>query len=76
MFKHQSDHASVLNNRYRLNVINKNPKSIAKLKLRRNGASVYHHTKHLDRKVMHCFPRGKKWLRMIDILSVEYCESH
>lgn len=38
-----------------------------RLRLRKRGAHLKLGNKHLDRKVLKCYPRGKAWLRIVDL---------
>lgn len=76
MFKNQMEHEGGLIRPYHENVRGKGPSFAKKMQIKRNGGKWCHDTPHFDRKKRKCYPRGKAWLRMVDLHSIAYLESH
>jgi len=73
MFKNHGIHESGIKKSYISNIQNRTPKSIKRLKLQKKGARVWKTNTHLERKVTKCYPRGKAWLRMVDLNTARWC---
>jgi hypothetical protein len=75
MFKNNQDNEVAIMKAYRQNV-RKTKISIAwRLELRKRGAFVKNETRHLDRKINKCYPRGPAFLKVIHANSLEWLTS-
>ncbi len=70
MFSEQVKHESGIKRRYIENTKNKRMQFSERMRLKKRGATLNHDNKHMDRKVMKCYPRGPAFLRMVGIHTV------
>ncbi|WP_111639968.1 hypothetical protein [Marinomonas shanghaiensis] len=68
MFENNMKHEAGLNKRYKQSMKGKWFKTIDRIRLRRNGATINIHRHKLNRKIRACYPRGKAFFKMVDLM--------
>ena len=71
MFKEQTKHEMGIKRSYNENLRKKRLHFVEIMRLRKKGAHISVLTPHMDRKVEKCYQRGKAFLKMCDMHTVE-----
>jgi hypothetical protein len=73
MFGENGKHEMGIKKAYVENMRNRRISFSQRVRLRNRGALLLIKTPHLNRKVDRCYPRGKAWLRIVDLHSAKWC---
>lgn len=70
MFSEQAKHEGGIKRQYIENVQGRRLPFSERMRLKKRGATLKYGNKHMDRKVMRCYPRGPAFLRLVDMHSI------
>ena len=72
MFENNMIHEKAISDSYVSNTKNRKMHWADRARLRRQGATINVPTHKMDRKIRACYPRGKAFLKMVDLHTAQW----